>query len=132
MDFGGGRTETIDLLNPSNGLSELSNGPVSLSNFGNGIWVVFYFTGNVELKVTNTNANSNALISAICFDNVAPPVFSPVPGSYTSAQNVTITSATSGATIRYTTNGTTPSRTVVLFTAARWPSAAPYAESHRL
>lgn len=39
---------------------------------------------------------------------VAAPVFSPVPGSYGSAQNVTITSSTSGATIRYTTNGSTP------------------------
>lgn len=36
------------------------------------------------------------------------PTFSPAPGSYSSSQNVTITSATSGATIRYTTNGSTP------------------------
>ena len=44
---------------------------------------------------------------------VVAPTFSPMPGIYTSAQNVTITSATSGATIRYTTNGTTmPSETV--------------------
>src|SRR5208283_5187974 len=43
---------------------------------------------------------------------VVEPTFSPMPGTYTSAQNVTIASATSGATIRYTTNGTTPSETV--------------------
>jgi hypothetical protein len=42
---------------------------------------------------------------------VSAPVFSPGPGTYTGAQNVTITSATSGATIRYTTNNTTPSTT---------------------
>ena len=36
------------------------------------------------------------------------PVFSPTPGTYTSAQTLTITSATSGATIRYTTDGSTP------------------------
>ena len=33
-------------------------------------------------------------------------------GTYASAQSVTISTTTSGATIRYTTNGTTPSSTV--------------------
>ncbi len=39
------------------------------------------------------------------------PVFSPGGGTFTSPQTVTITSATSGATIRYTTNGTNPTET---------------------
>ena len=43
---------------------------------------------------------------------VAAPCFTPAPGPYSSAQNVTMSCATSGATIRYTTNGTTPSSTV--------------------
>jgi hypothetical protein len=38
----------------------------------------------------------------------ATPTFSPASGTYTSAQTVTINDATSGATIYYTTNGTTP------------------------
>jgi hypothetical protein len=37
------------------------------------------------------------------------PVFSPPAGSYTTAQNVTISDSTSGAAIYYTTNGTAPS-----------------------
>ena len=41
----------------------------------------------------------------------AAPVFSPGGGAYSSAQSVTITSATSGASIRYTTNGSTPTST---------------------
>jgi legume-like lectin family protein/chitobiase/beta-hexosaminidase-like protein len=36
------------------------------------------------------------------------PVFSPPAGSYTTAQNVTITESTFGAAIYYTTNGTAP------------------------
>lgn len=36
------------------------------------------------------------------------PTFSPAGGSYSSAQSVIITCATSGATIRYTTDGSTP------------------------
>ncbi|HTQ31542.1 MAG TPA: choice-of-anchor tandem repeat GloVer-containing protein [Opitutaceae bacterium] len=39
------------------------------------------------------------------------PVFSPAAGTYTSTQTVTITSATSGASIRYTTDGSTPTET---------------------
>ena len=39
---------------------------------------------------------------------VATPTFSPAPGVYSSAQNIVISSATHGATIRYTTDGSTP------------------------
>ncbi|MES2697859.1 MAG: chitobiase/beta-hexosaminidase C-terminal domain-containing protein [Verrucomicrobiota bacterium] len=42
---------------------------------------------------------------------VAAPSFSPGAGTYATAQSVTITTGTSGATIRYTTNGTTPTST---------------------
>ncbi|MGD0345917.1 MAG: PASTA domain-containing protein [Terracidiphilus sp.] len=38
----------------------------------------------------------------------ATPVFSPAAGTYPSAQSVTITDSTNGATIYFTTNGTTP------------------------
>ncbi|GGA61489.1 hypothetical protein GCM10011507_11240 [Edaphobacter acidisoli] len=41
----------------------------------------------------------------------AAPTFSPSGGTYTTAQSVTISTTTSGATIRYTTNGTAPSET---------------------
>jgi hypothetical protein len=42
---------------------------------------------------------------------VVAPTFSPAPGTYSGTQNVTISTSTSGATIRYTTDGTTPTRT---------------------
>jgi hypothetical protein len=42
---------------------------------------------------------------------VATPTFSPAGGNYTSTQSVTIKTSTSGASIRYTTNGSTPSET---------------------
>jgi pectate lyase len=38
----------------------------------------------------------------------AAPVFSPVPGAYTGVQHVTLTSATPGATFRYSTDGQNP------------------------
>ncbi len=42
---------------------------------------------------------------------VAAPTFSPAAGTYSAAPMVTITTTTSGASIRYTTDGTSPSTT---------------------
>jgi hypothetical protein len=47
---------------------------------------------------------------------VATPTFSPAGGTYSTAQTVTIATATTGATIRYTTNGTTPTGTSPAYT----------------
>ena len=47
---------------------------------------------------------------------VATPVFSPKAGTYSSAQSVSITDATAGAAIYYTTNGVTPSTSSTLYT----------------
>ena len=44
--------------------------------------------------------------------SVVAPVFSPSPGTYATAQSVTLSTSTPGATIRYTTDGSTPSETV--------------------
>jgi hypothetical protein len=49
---------------------------------------------------------------------VATPTFSPAGGTYTSAQSVTIATATSGATIRYTTNGADPTGSSTVYTGA--------------
>ena len=48
---------------------------------------------------------------------VATPTFSPTSGAYSSAQTVTISTATSGATIHYTLDGTTPTTASTTYTA---------------
>ncbi len=48
-------------------------------------------------------------VSAGADDRVATPVFSPAAGAYGPAQSVTITCSTPGASIKYTTDGSTPS-----------------------
>ncbi len=42
---------------------------------------------------------------------VSAPTFSPAPGTYASAQSVTLSTSTAGASIRYTTDGSTPTST---------------------
>jgi hypothetical protein len=44
--------------------------------------------------------------------SVATPTFSPGAGTYSTTQTVTISTTTSGASIRYTTDGSTPSEVV--------------------
>ena len=48
-------------------------------------------------------------------ETVATPTFTPVAGTYTTAQNVTIACATSGAEIRYTLNGSNPTASSALY-----------------
>jgi uncharacterized repeat protein (TIGR03803 family) len=55
-----------------------------------------------------TNSGVASATYTINVSMVATPTFSPAAGTYTSAQSVTINDSTSGATIYYTTNGTTP------------------------
>ena len=53
----------------------------------------------------------SAVTSGVYTIQCAAPTFSPAAGTYSSAQSVTISTTTSGATIRYTTDGSTPSET---------------------
>jgi hypothetical protein len=57
---------------------------------------------------TNSTVASAAYTIASSLPSVSTPTFSPAAGTYSSAQSVTISDASSGATIYYTTNGTTP------------------------
>jgi hypothetical protein len=68
-------------------------------------------TATVRAYATKSGMGDSAIASAsyvINLPQTAAPEFSVAPGTYNSAQSVTITSATSGATIRYTTDGSAP------------------------
>ena len=59
---------------------------------------------------------SNSVVAPATYTiAAAPPTFSPKAGTYTSAQSVSITDATTGATIYYTTDGTTPTSSSTLY-----------------
>ena len=65
-------------------------------------------------------ANSATVTAIYNINTTAPPAatptFSPAPATYTSAQTVTISDATAGATIYYTTNNTAPTTASTVFT----------------
>jgi len=71
-------------------------------------------TSNFVLSVTDIDKDADTQALGITIGVPVPvdaPVFSPVGGTYNSAQSVTITSATTAASIRYTTDGSTPTPT---------------------
>jgi N-acetylneuraminic acid mutarotase len=87
------------------------------------------YTGAISVSATETieaiaiasGFSNSAVASAAYTINLAAaatPVISPAAGSYSSAQSVTITDATAGATIYYTTNGTTPTASSAVYSGA--------------
>jgi hypothetical protein len=73
----------------------------------------------IKAIATAPGFSASAISSAAYTINVtvAPPTFSPAAGSYTSAQNVTISDVTPGATIHYTTDGSAPTASSTAYSA---------------
>jgi endoglucanase len=61
------------------------------------------------------SAVASATYTIGSIQQVAIPIFSPVAGTYSSAQSVVISCTTSGATIRYTTDGSTPTSASTIY-----------------
>ena len=78
----------------------------------------------IEAIAVATGYSNSPVASAKYAIEAAAPVFSPVAGTYATAQKVTITDATKGAVIYYTTNGTTPTTASTKYTAAITVSAS--------
>jgi len=71
--------------------------------------------GNTAIQAIQTWTFSSGGVTQT---QAATPTFLPAGGVYTTAQSVTISSATGGATIYYTTNGSTPTTASNKYTAA--------------
>lgn len=79
--------------------------------------------GSYTATVTVTYNNSAKATADVSFSvtnagTVATPTFSPAAGSYVGTKSVTITSSTSGATIYYTMDGSTPTTSSTKYSTA--------------
>jgi uncharacterized repeat protein (TIGR03803 family) len=81
-------------------------------------------TETIEALAVASGYSNSAVASAayqitpVVTPVAATPVFSPAAGSYSAAQTVSISDATAGASIYYTTNGTTPTTSSTKYTGA--------------
>lgn len=61
---------------------------------------------------------ATAVYTITATPTVAPPAFDPAPGTYIDAVQVTLTTPTAGATIRYTLDGNTPTSASTLYSGS--------------
>jgi len=96
---------TIDGTTPTAG-SNVYSGPITVP-----------YTETLQAIATASGYSQSAVDSAAyTFTNqAATPTFSPAAGVYTTPQTVTIADSTPGATIYYTTNGTTPTTSSTVY-----------------
>lgn len=91
--------------------------------YGNGVnsitSLALYSSGTVNPQITTItkNADGTITLNAAAATNVAKPTFSPAAGRYTEAQTVTISCATEGVAIYYTTDGSTPTASSTRYTS---------------
>jgi len=82
--------------------------PVNIPSLVEGSVAFVGFTGSTGGMGATQNVLSWTYMSPAVQVAAAVPTFSPAAGTYSAAQTVTLSDATAGATIYYTTNGTAP------------------------
>jgi alpha-tubulin suppressor-like RCC1 family protein len=72
----------------------------------------------LKAKAVKSGMPDSSITAATYLLQVATPSISPAGGTYTSARSVTMSVTTSGATIRYTTDGSAPTESSTAYTGA--------------
>ena len=120
-----GHITTVEITCTGSGTANYGPGKFSLHNGSAGTYSysakVGTWTGNASTFTLDASSQVQMTqIVVTCGESskVATPTFSPAPGTFTSAQNVTISCTTSGATIHYTTDGSTPTTSSSTYSSA--------------
>ncbi|HYF66975.1 MAG TPA: chitobiase/beta-hexosaminidase C-terminal domain-containing protein [Ohtaekwangia sp.] len=120
-----GSTKNRPLRLTVNGVERVA----SLAFLSTGLWTNWEYVESVQalnagtnkVRLTSIGSNGPNIDYMLVYQDSAPvptvstPQFTPAPGTYTSSQLVTITTATSGASVYYTLDGTTPTTSSTLY-----------------
>ena len=93
-------TKTAMPLSLVTGINKAAIKEIRIGEWNSG---TYYFD---DMYFAQVDTDPNPIFGAIT--QASAPTFSPTPGTYASAQSVVLTCKTAGATIRYTTDGSTP------------------------
>ncbi|WP_353069208.1 chitobiase/beta-hexosaminidase C-terminal domain-containing protein [Tunturibacter empetritectus] len=96
---------TMDGTTPTTSSSVYSN-PIAVNA---GTTTTFEALGVAPSGLQSAVTTATYVISAAVPGVTAVPTFSPAPGTYASAQSITLSDSTAGSVIYYTVDGTTPS-----------------------
>jgi hypothetical protein len=97
---------TLDLSDPATSLSAFTYvEPFGVIGPGTVTIMAVALSPDLILMANSPALTANYIIN---YEEVAPPVFTPPPGTYTTDLTVSLASATTGALIRYTTDGSDP------------------------
>lgn len=82
-----------------------------------GVSIIYWQSNNQTQQIVPRSADDFEEVVGPT-EQVATPTFTPVEGTYTEAQDVTISTTTEGATIYYTLDGTTPTTNSSVYSTA--------------
>ncbi len=105
-------------ISPANGWIN-SGTPITVTAAASNTYAFssFSVTGGATLSGSGPSqsltmtAPGSVTANFVVMQTVAAPTFAPAPGSYTGTQTISLSTGTTGASIRYTVDGTTPSET---------------------
>jgi hypothetical protein len=110
-----GTTLTLILIDTVSGVSFTTSSAMNIPAIIGGNTAYVGFTAGPG--ATQTILNWTYVGSSASTPATATPIFTPAPGTYSGAQMVTITDATSGAVIHYTTDGSPPTTSSAVYSA---------------
>ena len=112
--YASAQTVTINTTTGGATIRYTTDGSVPSSTSGTVYSSAVAISANTTLQAVAyaTGLSSSAVASGNYFIQCAAPTFTPAAGTFATSTSVTIATGTGGATIRYTTNGATPSETV--------------------